>query len=731
MAQSVFDVAEQEQPQTFEDVAQDPAIVPGATVPAPGGFQGTRGSVEIPPRIDVQPAEEGAGFSAAFKSSFVTDPGAQLRILATERFPDLPPEQAMARFGFVDGNPVFVNDAGELEAATGGFADAMGKILAESPEITGAVAGAFLPAPVLGSAVGASTGEATKRLLANVFLDDPQTISGNVLAIGGEGALDLTFGGLAKFGTKLINKNAIAAGSKRLNTADLLAERQAIKDATGIELDLAQVSDLAELRQLKKWASQFPGKAAEVIQANDELIAGQSRAAIDRYINMMAGGNPTLKTGVRTINAANAAVTAAKAERAATVGPLYKKAFQEGAVVDPSKTLALIDDELQAAKGPIKNILVQTRKLFQRGDTFDDAIKVAERKIRERKRVLSPNEALNDPVIKELQADIDRLTLDDSLLGLHNAKRAIDHAIETKKSGSTVLTDEMVFKLQKVRDSLDDDLVDASDLYRQANEAWAGHTQAHITPLMESPIGILSKMEAKNAGQAAAKIFAGESVDPGTVRVARDAMQKAEAANPELAGAWDGAVAQWMQKQLVRASKETQTGRTINFAGKFRQALIGTDVQKEALAEAVGPNGVSQFNQLMNALQRVASTPLIGSDTAFNQLVTQKLGRSRFSLLQSVLTPRQTVLEGVEQRFMDDLAEGVATALTDPAKARELNRLFAMRPSAERALLITSVVLGPAAATAAASELIPAPNSPPPQLRGLNRTAQGSIFDVQ
>ena len=682
--------------ETFTEAVQVAPVIPEREVqqflptPSLAAPQFATETITQPARLDVQPAQQGAGFVSSFQAGFVSDPQSRLRLLANNRFPDLAPDKAIQRFGFVDGNPVFVNDQGQLEQATGGMADLMGSIAAESPEIIGAVAGTFTPMPVVGSAIGAGTGEAIKRVLANVFLEEPQTILGNITGITGEAALDLAFGGAAKGVTGIINKRAIAAGEKAINPKELATARNNIFKATGIELDIAQVSGIPELIQLKRWASKFPGDAATIIQANDNLIAGQVETAVEQLIKVMSGGNPTLKSGVRTINAAKAALTAAKAERAVIVSPKYKKAFAgPGVTVDTTSTLGLIDEFSQSAKGPIASTLKQVRKLF-------------------------------DSVGPEKQ-------LDDTVLGLHNTRRALDSMIELKRAGSQLLNEEMVAKLVRIRTSLTEDLTDASGLYRQASDAFAAQSVKLVDPLLNSPIGVLAKLEDKNAGQAAAKMFEGGSIDPITVRIARNAILKAEKANPELAGAWNGAISQWLQGNFVRAAKETQTGQALNVAGKFRQAVIGTKVQKAAMREALGPQAVSQFNQVMDALQMVARTPLAGSETAFFELIRRKLDAGTFSLLRAIFSPRKTFLDAQNQRFLESLSKSIADGLTDPAKVRELNRLFKLKPGTERSVLITSLMLGQISAAGIASGF--GVDQTPPLLQQTGPQSGRSVLD--
>jgi len=447
----------------------------------------------------------------------------------------------------------------------------------------------------------------------------------------------------------------------------------------------------------------------------------------------MSGGNPTLKSGVRTINAAKAALTAAKTERNAVVSPLYKKAFAEpGVTVDTSATLALIDQSLQSAKGPIRSILKQTRDLFNRAEPFTAQVKTNQAKIKKLQEGLTATEAAENigpraNQIKALQDDIDLLMLDDTVIGLHKTRRALDLAIETKNAGGKLLDAEMTAELVTIRNSLTKELTDASPLYRQASDQFAKLSAKLVDPLLNSPIGVLAKLEDKNAGQAAAKIFAGQTVDPVTVRIAREAIIKAEKANPELAGAWNGAVAQWLQGNFVRAAKETQTGQAVNIAGKFRQAVIGTKVQKAAMKEALGPDAVSQFNQVMDALQMVSRTPLAGSETAFFQLISQKLDAGTFSLLRAIFSPRKTILDVQNQRFLERLSKSIANGLTDPAKVQELNRLFKLSPGTERSVLITSLMLGQLGAAGVASEL--GVDQTPPLLQQTGQQSGRSVLD--
>ena len=123
----------------------------------------------------------------------------------------------------------------------------------------------------------------------------------------------------------------------------------------------------------------------------------------------------------------------------------------------------------------------------------------------------------------------------------------------------------------------------------------------------------------------------------------------------------------------------------------------------------------------------VSRTPLAGSETAFFQLISQKLDAGTFSLLRAIFSPRKTILDTQNQRFLERLSKTIANGLTDPAKVQELNRLFKLSPGTERSVLVTSLMLGQLGAAGVASEL--GVDQTPPLLQQTGQQSGRSVLD--
>ena len=111
------------------------------------------------------------------------------------------------------------------------------------------------------------------------------------------------------------------------------------------------------------------------------------------------------------------------------------------------------------------------------------------------------------------------------------------------------------------------------------------------------------------------------------------------------------------------------------------------------MREALGGSGEAQFNRVMGAFEMMARTPIGGSDTAFNQLVTKELSEPS-SVLRSVLSPRQTVIDAIDNNWVQRNADRIASALTNPESIDQLKQLSKIPDAKERSLRIVTFILG-------------------------------------
>lgn len=682
--QTQDDSFEAHQGDVIAEIIRRPQIVDaggGAEMRVPG----PRELAMVP---NVSEASKPLGFGTSVLTGLVDDLPTKLRIVAEKMFPDDP--QAVRRFGFIDGQIVFVNDQGQLERAQGGFRDWLGGMVGgPGPAIAGGIIGSAAgpEGTVAGAtgaaALGAAAGEAYRKIAGAVLLDEPQTTMGNVGAIATEGALSGA-GALIGGGVSALRGRAAIKGLEDLDVATANAQRDAIRTATGIELDLAQVTNNPKLKALKTWASNFPGVASEIMKANSDLVRGQVDSAIQRILTTISKEPDTATQGLRGINAASAAIETAKLQVSAKAGPLYRQAFAEGASVDPQPVVTMIEEMLSGAKGSQASTLRRALSYFYTGKGEERA-------------------------------------LDTSLEGLHATKLALDEMLERR--GSSSLGRTTYREVVRIKNALVEAMGEASPTYKSAMDTFASETARLVDPLQQSVVGVLAQVDDLSAATAAAKIFNAGNVTPQMVMNARTAIEAAEKANPRLEGAWNGLVRQWLSRNFVRAAAESpSSGVAANLAGKFRAAVVGTDTQKRALVAALEPranapptNTLMMVDDVLSALRMVSRTPTSSSATEFNRLLTQELSPGG-SIIRGVTQPRKTLIEGIQQRVLERNAKAIAEALTDPSKVSQLRALQGISDAQQRATIAASVIGLISAGEAGRSVLFPPGTEIPPAL---------------
>jgi len=631
--------------------------------PPSEGFAETLLSGELPSQT-VLPGE--AGFTTTFKAGIVDDPLTRMKIFAETRFPDDP--NAMQRFGILNDEIVFLNEENKLERASGGFVDFLGTLSADLPEIVaGTAAGIATKSPVVGSAFGGVVGKVAKQVAAGAIFDEPQTRGSQVSGQLREFGFGLTGGLVGEGIVKFLNRN-VAREGRRLEGAAREEAIQVIRDVqreTGIELDIAQVTNLPLLKAMKKWAIKFPGKSSEILEAFRLMQDGQSEIAVRRIMETLADETDITEIGLVGINAARMAIEAGKAEAGQIVSPLYIRAFAENPAVDVGNVVGMIDDILQVAKGGRKKVLNSLLREFEANVVSEAEEKAA----------------------KETGEKI----LESNLEALHNVKMQIDSLID---GDADVAIDRfLAVDLQNIQQQLLNSMDNVSDLYAKGRFEHEKLLKRLVDPLRDGVVGTLARLPDSSAASAAAKMFSSRNVSPAQIGRAKRAIQALERTDPNVAGAWEGLVKQWLEDSFNKASKELQTGQVVNFAGKFRQAVFGTTRQKLAMQQALGTQAFRRFNQIMDAFEMMARTPTGGSDTAFNELVTTELSKPS-SILRTILSPRGTVMDAIDNRFMQQNAEKIAAALTDPASITQLKQLTKIPSSKEQNLRIVLFILG-------------------------------------
>lgn len=586
-------------------------------------------------------AAEHINFGASLKQNLVDDPETRRRLIAESLFPNDP--KGIERVGFADGVAVYVDDTGALRRVSPKTASAGAIVTANLPEAVGAAIGAASGMPVLGAALGGAGGKAYKKIVSNLVFDEPQTAGGNAADLAIEGGLNVVGG--------LVGKGA-AKFSDRGRMIDFTpANRQAaekvvtdVKNKFGIDLDLAQASGDRKLIALRNYAARYPGKSAELIQAVDEAAQGQFEGATKRVLDLVAKAEPSEVAGARGVNAAKLTIDTAKQKVYKDVEPLYEAAYAAVPEITDQKIIGMLELPYFDA-------------------AFTSGQKIAK---------LEGNE-----LAKGAKPD---------LRSMDYTKRALDDRIETLKEAGK----KQEARALKIRRDEFVQSIDAlpNQQWQLARKRYGELINAEVKPLEDGAVGVLANIGDAKLATAAAKILSDPNVTAQQIRSTRSAISVQD---PD---AFNGLVRQWLGQKFDKAMRETQTGDVVNPAGKFRQAVYGSPGDREK-AEAMLPgNAAKIFDELMGAAEKLASTPIRGSDTEPNRMITEQLKGKALAVISWFISPRQAARNAAEQNAIQNGVDSLTEALLNPQKRNQLRQIARMAPSTRQAIMLSTVLGG-------------------------------------
>jgi hypothetical protein len=351
------------------------------------------------------------------------------------------------------------------------------------------------------------------------------------------------------------------------------------------------------------------------------------------------------------------------------------RALETGSAVAPrSKTVETLtrrtDEGIERASTTIDSTQTGARRVTSRLSTEDAPRQTRDGTLTRRSETVHSD--ITDPSLAEL--DYTKRALDEKIDSLMEAgQRQRARALKIKR-------DEFV----KVLDSL------PNQQWQLARQRYGELIEQRVTPLENSPVGVLAQMQPKNA-QLAARIFNDPGITPEQIAVLKGGLARA---NPD---AYRGLVRQWLGQKYNMAMRETQSGDVINPAGKFRQAVIGTPSQKEIARAMLPADAADAFDDVMLAAEKLARTPLgasrvAGSPTASNQIITEKLKGMALNSLKWMIAPRQSLQGAAEQRAVDEGIDALTAALIDPAKRGELKRIVKMKDWQRQVILLAPIL---------------------------------------
>ena len=549
------------------------------------------GSGEFPqlgPKPIADPSRA-AGFGTALVGGVPTDKQAAIRYFAKQRgIPE-------SRYQVIDGDIAYQAEDGKFYK-----------------EVVGALPTAAYYAPDVAEMVPdilAGVVTAPLTLAGPLGVGTAATITGGVSA--GANYLRQKLGGL--IGGQEVNPTEVAlSGGLSLlgETAPAIrkgfVERRTAKDIAqmnvpmveslrkksvdlGIPLTPAEITGLASLMSQQKVITNVPESQVRM----QNFYKGRERkvqSAVDDYLGSLSKVEDQSVAGNRGIQALEVQRENLIRARDEAVEPIYRAAFEASVPVNTQPVLNQIDNMLrtQPPTGKASGYLRRVRDLLQR-----------------------PEIDAEGNVLNTFRAE-------DRLPNLQNAKFEIDSMLKDEAFGSLDKT--IQGQITGIKNNLVERMgVDNPD-YIAANRTFERFSQP-LNEFNERITGVsLMQMSPDNLKNFSNRIF--QNPSPETIKYAK--RQIIAGGGEE---AWNAVTRSFLEEQWTLAKKpsKSQQGTKFDTGNTWQNAIMGDPKQMKAMQAALNPDQFQALRNLTEVLEAAGSVKKLGSDTAFNQLVTEEL----------------------------------------------------------------------------------------------------------
>lgn len=600
-------------------------------------------------------------FSTSYKMGNLENENRMRQVMARDLFPDMNRAEAMQRVGFFDGNPVYIDDKGEMQQLSSGKVKFLSNMAANSPELVGSLLG---PPGVAGM-------HGIKRGVASLIYNEPTTPLQNLGGMALEGGIALA-GELPGRAINMAGGRGTFVPMKPAQLQAAQAVRQRILDTTGIETDIAQASGNRNLISARKYLARHPGESGQIFDDFDKRSLQQLHNFQDKVLDGIAMAKPSEIAEAGGVNAADAALRTARREISDKVRPLYDAAYAANPQVTDPKVLSFL-------KLPYFPEAYAAGQTIAKLDGAAAPMALAPKTVRYT-RVKHPSGSFMMSKQKVKAGPVSQ----PDLRSLDYLKRGLDSQIEELKSSGQGTLAGALEQQKKAFVAALDSL--GSPEYQAARKLYGQLYDSRVAVLENGPVGILAKLKDKDAVGAAAKVFGDGEVTPSQIQLAKRAIQ---AENPQ---AWDDLTRTWLSDTFQKARTESQTGMELNPAGKSRQVLYGNDKLRKKMHMILPPGSVKAFDDLMFASQKLSSTPIAGSNTAVDTEFKEILKGRAIPAFKWLTTFRKQAIDEAERAAVEQGSKDMALAMTDPTKIKHIKRVLRMRPSVQQAVLLSTII---------------------------------------
>ena len=580
-----------------------------------------------------------AGFATGMGAGTIEDPAAKLEYYAGKRFPGMPKEDAVARYGYIDGQPVYVGEDGKLNRESGlstGFGEVVGGNL---PTIAGDIIGGMRFGPT-GGIVGGAIGTMGRKKIGTA-LGDRRSLQNDAVDVIAESVLGwLGFKGAQKAGIYTFNKGA-NKDLANLDVEQATQLRDYARDELGITLTPAEATDLGSLiNQETAYTTSLDDTATIVRAFLKDRVGSQIRPAIEKEIGDKA--HPaTLGEQARSVGAS--AIKEAKDDRAIMAGPVYDEFVNDGKRIIPIKAMKNLqtDPVMKKAFAQVRN-----EGLFVDDATADNSIKMV------------------DAVIKQLQDDI---------------------SIAARAGSSGKMT-----ALIARKNKLLDIAYKAEPGYKLARETFA-KASPEVNRLEGGMAGVLANINNSALEKVGYKLF-NPKVSPFNVSEAKVLFEQAGKATEfrDLFRAYMRDV--WE----TTATKETMTGNMMNAGAKFRSAMFASDRHKDIAKAALGKDFKS-FQKFMDVLEATGRVTRGGSQTAGALAYAEREAAEQGGLVSKIkpikIVSGQMIRDFFADKNVQEYRKQMATIITSARSLERMRELLGLDPTSAKAIGVVGDIL--------------------------------------
>jgi hypothetical protein len=615
------------------------------------------GSGEFPalgPKPIADPSRA-AGFGASVLGGIPTDKQAAIRIFAQQR--GIP----ASRYQVVDGDIVYQADDGNFYKEVVGPVSSAGYYAPDVAEMVPDTAAAIASAPLtLLGPLGVATAAGITGSVAAGSNYLRQKLAG---LLGGqelnptEVALSGILGGVAET-VPAIRKGIVERRTARdisQMNVPLVDSLRAKAGRLDIPLTPAELSSLGTLSSQQKMLTNIPDSQVKMQKFYRERER-KVQSAVDDYLGTISKVQESSEAGLIGSEALQARKRQLEAEREAATEPLYKSAFAASVPVDTAPVIGKIDNLLKTYSPNSKPAayLKRIKSLFER----------------------------EVPALDEAGNEITKKGIENRLPVLQNNKFELDSMF--KEETFTSMDGKIQRDLTGIKNTLLEQMGKDNPDYLAANaefERLSGSLNELNKRITGSSLLQIPRDNLKNFSR---RIF--ENPSPETVRYVKEQI---------IAGggedAWNAVTRSYLEDAWQTAKKpaKSQQGDKFDTGNTWQNILLGDEKSKAAIRVALGKTEYQALRDLAQVLQAAGSVRKLGSDTAFNQLVTEELIKN--PPMTSFTTAAARVVGGIKldqpakvvsdwaiRRDAAANAEQIANIITSPDGIQRLKELRQM-----------------------------------------------------